>query len=64
MAEIEQTGFKGKCINGVCTHKHHALVIINPEHKSGAEVINFAEQIQTAVADKFNIQLEIEPRIL
>lgn len=61
---IEQAGFKGKCINGVCTHKHHALVIINPEHKTGAEVLNFAKQIQQAVADKFAITLEIEPRVL
>jgi len=60
---IETAGWKNKSLNGVCVHHDHALVIVNPEHSTGSEVIEFAAEIQKSVLLKFGITLEIEPRI-
>lgn len=59
---IEQCGFKALDTAPVRVHAQHALVIINPQHQPGAEVRAFAARVQAAVAERFDIMLEQEPR--
>ena len=60
---IESAGWKEKCLDEVCVHEQQALVIVNPERKAGAAILNFAIKIQQDIAEKFGVTLEIEPRI-
>ena len=61
---IEQCGFKGMFDGDIGMHSGQALVLVNraPGQTSGAQVIEFAERVMRAVAEKFGLQLEIEPR--
>ncbi len=61
---IDQCGFKGFKDNGISTYDKNALVIINIESKTGKEILNFAKIIQDKVKEIFDINLEIEPRII
>ena len=60
---IEQAGWKNRNHHGVRVHREQALVIINPERRAGQDVVKFAAQIQTDIAEKFGVNLEIEPRV-
>ena len=60
---IEHAGWKKKQIDGVHVHPQQALVIVNPEHKSGALVLAFAAEIQASIKQIFSVELEIEPRV-
>jgi len=59
---IEQCGFKGQDRRGARVHPEHALVLINPERCSGAELQAFAAEIVDAVQRRFGVVLEQEPR--
>jgi UDP-N-acetylmuramate dehydrogenase len=59
---IEQCGFKELDAGPVRVHAHHALVIINPQRQPCAAIRAFAARIQAAVAERFDIMLEQEPR--
>ena len=59
---IEQCGFKDLEPVPVRVHDRHALVVINPEKQSATAVRRFAAGIQSAVAERFGILLEQEPR--
>lgn len=60
---IEAAGWKGKGLAGVRVSNQHALVITNPEHCSAEKVLQLAGEIQLAVREKFEIELNIEPRV-
>ena len=60
---IERAGWKKRDLNGVTVHAKQALVVINPERRSGQCIIDFAEQIKDDIKNKFDVALEIEPRI-
>lgn len=61
---IERAGFKGEFdINGVGSYEKQALVLINPEKRSGKDVLAFAHKVRSAVQEKFAVDLEIEPRV-
>ncbi len=60
---IEQAGWKGYRSNGVGVHQNQALVLINYEQKSGAEVLALANKIQSSIKQRFEIDLEIEPSV-
>lgn len=60
---IEKAGWKHKSLNGVSVFKLQALVIVNPEKKTGKDVLSFAKAIQQDIEIKFGVLLEIEPRI-
>ena len=59
---IDQCGFRGQSRGAVGVHEHQALVLINCGG-TGAELMALAAEIQNAVAVKFGIELEIEPRL-
>jgi UDP-N-acetylmuramate dehydrogenase len=58
---IEQCGFKERD-GAVRVDADHALVIINPERRPASAIAALARQIETAVAERFGIRLEQEPR--
>lgn len=60
---IDQSGWKGKELNGVAVHNQQALVLTNPNNLSGNTVLELANAIQQSVMEKFGIELEIEPRV-
>lgn len=60
---IDQTGWKGKSVGGVIVHNQQALVLTNPEKLSGDSVLAVAEKIRLSVKNKFDVELDIEPRV-
>ncbi len=62
---IEHTGWKGKQIGNVASHKMQALVIINATGKAtGKEIFDFSTQIINSVKEKYGIELEREVNII
>ncbi len=44
-------------------HPRQAIVLVNYDGADGAEVLAFADAIQADVLARFNVDLEIEPRV-
>ena len=61
---IDQCGFKGVCENGAGVSQNHALVLVNCGNATGKNIIQLANKIQHEVFEKYQVQLEIEPRVL
>jgi UDP-N-acetylmuramate dehydrogenase len=62
---IENTGWKGKQIGNVASHKQQALVIINATGKAtGKEIYDFSTMIIDSVKEKYGIELEREVNII
>ena len=59
---IDSLGWKGKSLAEVAVHSEHALVIVNPNKKPLSHVLKLASEIQSQVASRFGIELEIEPQ--
>ena len=59
---IEHCGFKGARHGKVGVHHQQALVLVNFEG-NGQDILQLAESIKSKVAEKFAVELEIEPRI-
>ena len=60
---IEQAGCKGIERSGAGTHKGHALVLVNYDNASGAQLLSVASEIEQAVVAKYGIQLEKEVNV-
>ena len=62
---IENTGWKGKQIGNVASHKLQALVIINATGKAtGKEIYDFSTKIIDSVKEKYGIELEREVNMI
>lgn len=61
---LERCGWKGRDYKGVVVHHDHALVITNPKHRLGADIMDCATAMHDSVADRFGVSLAIEPTIL
>lgn len=61
---IEQCGFKGKRFGDAGVHKNQALVLVNYDNATGAEILALAKKIQEAVLDKFNIKIDAEVNVI
>lgn len=62
---IEQSGWKGKQIGNVASHKLQALVIINATgNATGKEIFDFSTMIINSVKEKYGIELEREVNII
>lgn len=60
---IDQLGWKGRCMGAACVHDQQALVLINRNGASGAEILALADAISGDVRTRFDIVLENEPWI-
>ena len=60
---VDQAGWKGKRRGAVGIHPRQAIVLVNYDGADGAEVLAFADAIQADVLARFNVDLEIEPRV-
>ena len=58
---IEQTGFKGKLINGIRVSEKAPLVLINESAKSFNDLAKARDEIASTVYDKFGYWLKQEP---
>lgn len=61
---VEQTGLKGFSIGGAAVHQNQALVLINKDHASSADVRALAKHVRNKVAAKFGVWLEPEVRFI
>ena len=61
---IQQAGWKGYESQGVGVYAKQALVLINPGHKPGKDLLGLAAKIQQSVQKLFGVMLEIEPLVL
>ncbi|TQV81320.1 UDP-N-acetylmuramate dehydrogenase [Exilibacterium tricleocarpae] len=60
---IQAAGWRGVERDGVAVHDRQALVVTNPGGKPGGDILNFAADIAMSVRQKFNLELEMEPRV-
>jgi UDP-N-acetylmuramate dehydrogenase len=61
---IEQAGFKGKIVKGVCMHPRQALVLVNHSSASANDVLEYADAIVAKVALLFGVGLQREPLVV
>jgi len=61
---IDQVGLKGYLINNVGVHKDQALVLVNYGNEEGQALVDLAAFVQGTVADKFDIKLQPEVRMV
>mgnify|MGYP000932863171 FL=1 len=57
---IEKAGYKGRRKGDVGTYENHALIVVNYGTNSGQEILNFIQEVQREVKNKYNIGLEPE----
>ena len=58
---IDQAGWKGYRNNHVGIHDKQALVIVNHNQGTQADVLSLAKLVQDSIYKKFGVSLEIEP---
>lgn len=61
---IERAGWKGRREGSVGMHEKQALVLVNYDNATGAEVSAFARQVCASVDEMFSVLLEQEPVVL
>jgi UDP-N-acetylmuramate dehydrogenase len=61
---IDQCGFKGIRKGNVGVHEKQALVLLAFEGAKGKELLDLADEIRTAVKERFNIDIEPEVNIV
>lgn len=61
---IDRCGWKGYQDCHVGVHRSQALVLINHDRGTGQHILDLASRISADVLDRFQVQLEIEPRLI
>jgi len=61
---IEQAGWKGYRLGDAGVHRLQALVLVNHGNASGAEILALARRIQADIAERFGVELEMEPNLI
>lgn len=61
---IDALGLKGYTIGGAQVSKKHSGFIVNINNATGEDILNLIKHIQKKVKEKFNINLEVEQRII
>ena len=60
---IDQAGWKGYRDGDAGVHDQQALVLVNHGQASGGELLDLARRIQADIAERFAVELEIEPNV-
>lgn len=58
---IDQCGLKGFQLGGAAVHDRQALVLVNKNHATAADVVALARHVQHAVQQRFGVTLSPEP---
>ncbi|MFJ2361199.1 UDP-N-acetylmuramate dehydrogenase [Pseudomonas fluorescens] len=58
---IERAGWKGFREADAGVHKLQALVLVNYGSATGLQLLDLAQRIQKDIAERFNVELEMEP---
>ncbi|WP_336356341.1 UDP-N-acetylmuramate dehydrogenase [Pseudomonas granadensis] len=58
---IERAGWKGFRDGDAGVHKLQALVLVNYGNATGLQLLSLAQRIQKDIAERFNVELEMEP---
>jgi UDP-N-acetylmuramate dehydrogenase len=58
---IERAGWKGFREADTGVHKLQALVLVNYGAATGLQLLDLAQRIQKDIAERFNVELEMEP---
>lgn len=61
---IEKSGWKGRSLGRAAVSDQHALVLINKDNATGDEILALADAIRESVYKRFDIELQVEPRII
>lgn len=61
---IDQAGLKGYRDGDVGIHEHQALVLVNYSGTSGQALLALAKKVQDIVAEKYDVHLEAEVRVI
>lgn len=61
---IDELQLKGYRIGGAEVSKKHGGFIINVDHATGQDIIGVIKHVQSKVRERFNVDLEIEQRII
>ncbi|MDT3710621.1 MAG: UDP-N-acetylmuramate dehydrogenase [Pseudomonadaceae bacterium] len=61
---IERAGWKGYREGDVGVHRLQALVLVNYGQATGAQLLQLAQRIQSDIASRFGVALEIEPNVI
>lgn len=60
---IDHAGWKGQVDGAVAVHRNQALVLVNQGDGTGVDILRLAGRIQADIRQRFDVELEIEPRI-
>jgi UDP-N-acetylmuramate dehydrogenase len=61
---LDELELKGCSIGGAMVSKKHSGFIINFDNATGKDILNLIHKIQRKVKNKFDIDLEVEQRII
>jgi len=61
---LDELGLKGYTIGGAQVSKKHSGFIVNINNATGEDILNLIKHIQKKVKERFNINLEVEQRII
>ncbi len=61
---IDAAGWKGKHLGRAAVWERQPLVLVNRGGADGADMLRLAQAIQCDIADRFDVELEIEPAVL
>ena len=63
-AIVEELGLKGFSIGGAMISEKHGGFIINYNNATGEDILNIISEVRKRVLDRFNVDLEVEQRVI
>lgn len=61
---LDELGLKGFIAGGAQVSKKHSGFIVNVDNATGSDILNVIKHVQNKVKENFNINLEVEQRII
>lgn len=61
---LDELGLKGFSVGGAQVSEKHSGFIVNKGEATGEEILTLIKEIQRRVQDKFDVELEVEQRII
>ncbi|WP_299119787.1 UDP-N-acetylmuramate dehydrogenase [uncultured Winogradskyella sp.] len=61
---LDELGLKGFTVGGAQVSKKHSGFIVNVNNATGEDILNVIKHVQNKVNENFNINLEVEQRII